>query len=91
MTSKGGTVLPQNLIRAHGDAGDSRGHAQAAAVDFGSEKRPGNDHIPLFLSRRTRRQLDASVRDCAERTADGLFERSGWAVVAQGRALALHR
>jgi len=37
------------------------------AVDFGSEKRPGNDHIPLFLSRQTeivgRGALEDRIRD----------------------------
>jgi len=40
------------------------------AVDFGSEKRPWNDHVPLFLSRRTRRHRDALLRDRTDRSAD---------------------
>ncbi len=56
------------------------------AVDFGPEKRPWNDHIPLFLSPRTRRQRDASLRDRTERSAVQFFDCSGRAVIAQGRA-----
>jgi hypothetical protein len=41
-------VVPQNLIRAHGNAGDSPGRANA--VDFESGKRRRDVYTALFLS-----------------------------------------
>jgi hypothetical protein len=49
-------VVPQNLIRAYGNAGDSP--RQAAAMDFGSGKRRLDGYTALFLSRPTQRQRD---------------------------------
>jgi len=40
------------------------------AVDFVSEERPLDGYIVLSLSRRTRTQRDASLRDPSERSAD---------------------
>ena len=68
-------VVPQNLIRADGNAGELPGRANA--VDFESGKRRRDGYIALFLSRSTRRQRDASLRDRTQRTADGFFDCSG--------------
>jgi hypothetical protein len=73
-----GTVLPvvaQNLIRADGNAGELPGRANA--VDFESGKRRRDGYIALFLSRSTRRQRDASLRERTQRTADGFFDCLG--------------
>jgi hypothetical protein len=67
-------VVPQNFIRAHGNAGDRPGRANA--VDFESRKRRRD---AVFLSRSTQRQRDASLRDGTEWTADRLFDCLGWA------------
>ena len=42
-------VVPQNLIRVHGNAGDSPGRANA--VDFESGKRRREGYTALFLNR----------------------------------------
>jgi hypothetical protein len=65
-------VVPQNLIRAHGNAGDSMGHANA--VDFESGNRRRDGYTALFLSRPLRRLRDTSLRDRTERTAGGLLD-----------------
>ena len=74
-TTLGPVVVPQNLIRAHGNAGELPGRANA--VDFESGKRRRDGYTALFLSRSTRRQRDASLRDRTERTADGFFDCLG--------------
>jgi hypothetical protein len=68
-------VVPQNFIRADGNAGELPGRANA--VDFESEKRRRDGYTALFLSRSTRRQRDASLRDRTQRTADGFFDCLG--------------
>jgi hypothetical protein len=65
-------VVPQNLIRADGNAGELPGRANA--VDFESGKRCRDGYTALFLSRSTRRQRDASLRERTQRTADGFFD-----------------
>jgi len=68
-------VVPQNLIRADGNAGELAGRANA--VDFESGKRCRDGYTALFLSRSTRRQRDASLRERTQRTADGFFDCLG--------------
>jgi hypothetical protein len=68
-------VVPQNLIRADGNAGELPGRANA--VDFESGKRRRDGYTALFLSRSTRRQRDASLRERTQRTADGFFDCLG--------------
>ena len=68
-------VVPQNLIRADGNAGELPGRADA--VDFESGKRRRDGSTALFLSRSTRRQRDASLRERTQRTADGFFDCLG--------------
>jgi hypothetical protein len=68
-------VVSQNLIRADGNAGELPGRANA--VDFESGKRRRDGYTALFLSRSTRRQRDASLRDRTQRTADGFFDCLG--------------
>jgi hypothetical protein len=68
-------VVAQNLIRADGNAGELPGRANA--VDFESGKRRRDGYIALFLSRSTRRQRDASLRERTQRTADGFFDCLG--------------
>jgi hypothetical protein len=75
LTVKTALVVPQNLIRADGNAGELPGRANA--VDFESGKRRRNGYTALFLSRSTRRQRDASLRDRTQRTADGFFDCLG--------------
>ena len=50
---------------------------RANAVDFESGKRRRDGYTALFLSRSTRRQRDASLRDRTQRTADGFFDCLG--------------
>ena len=68
-------VVPQNLIRADGNAGELPGRANA--VDFESGKRCRHGYTALFLSRSTRRQRDASLRERTQRTADEFFDCLG--------------
>jgi hypothetical protein len=70
-----GPVVPQNLIRADGNAGELPGRANA--VDFESGKRRRDGYTALFLSRSTRRQRDASLRERTQRTPDGFFDCLG--------------
>ena len=63
-----------------GDLGDSPGRADA--VDFESGRWRREDYTAL-LSRSTRMQRDASLRDRTERTADGFFDGLGWAGLAR--------
>jgi len=75
MEACGGAVVPQNLIRADRYPRDSPGRANA--VDFESGKRCRDGYTVLFLSRSTRRQRDASLRERTQRTADGFFDCLG--------------
>jgi hypothetical protein len=74
-------VVPQNLIPAQEKRGDSP--RRANAVDFESGKRCRDSYTALFLSQRTRRQRDASLRDRTERTADGYLDRLRRAVLGR--------
>ena len=68
-------VVPQNLIRADGNAGELPGRANA--VDFESGKRRRHGYTALFLSRSTRRQRDAPLRERTQRTADEFLDCLG--------------
>jgi hypothetical protein len=65
-------AVPQNLMRADGNAGELPGRANA--VDFESGKRRRDGYTALFLSRSTCRQRDASLGDRTQRTAEGFFD-----------------
>ena len=68
-------MVPQNLIRADGNARELP--RRANAVDFESGKRRRDGCTALFLSRSTGRQRDASLRDRTKRTADEFFDCLG--------------